>query len=120
MITEFEFVLPKGFVDKTGTLHRQGAMRLATAKDEMSLQSDRRVQNNPAYSELILLSRVIIRLGTLSNLTPEDLEELFTLDLAYLREFFSRINQQGNAFIGVQCPQCAKEFQVELSLAGES
>jgi hypothetical protein len=118
--TEFNFILPRGLVDEQGGIHRQGSMRLATAKDEIFVQKDRRVQNDPGYGVLVILSRVITRLGSLSSLTPELLENLFTRDLAYLREFYNRINQQGDAYIPVQCPQCSSQFNVELSLSGES
>lgn len=119
MITEFDFTLPKGLLDKQGNVHRQGVMRLATAKDEIQVQGDRRVQGNAAYSVLVMFSRVITRLGTLSEVTPDQLENLFTLDAAYLREFFDRINQQGNAHLQVQCPSCTQTFQVEFALSGE-
>jgi hypothetical protein len=118
--TEFNFILPRGLVDEQGAIHRQGSMRLATAKDEIFVQKDRRVQNDPGYGVLVMLSRVITRLGSLSSITPELLENLFTRDLAYLREFYNRINQQGDAYIPVQCPQCSSQFNVELSLSGES
>ena len=120
LTTEFNFILPRGLVDEQGGIHRQGSMRLATAKDEIFVQKDRRVQNEPGYGVLVMLSRVITRLGSLSSLTPELLENLFTRDLAYLREFYNRINQQGDAYIPVQCPQCSSQFNVELSLSGES
>lgn len=116
----FRFSLPKGFVDAQGQIHRQGLMRLATARDELVVQRDRRVQSDPVYGVLVMLSRVIIQLGELSDLTPELLEDLFTRDLAYLREFYNRINQQGDVLIPVQCPQCQQQFQVELALSGES
>ena len=118
--TEFNFILPRGLVDPQGGIHRQGVMRLATAKDEIYVQKDSRVQRDSAYGVLVMLSRVIIRLGSLSSVTPELLEELFTRDLAYLRELYNRINQQGNAYIPVECPQCSSQFSVELSLSGES
>lgn len=120
LYTEFEFILPRGLVDAEGTVHRQGVMRLATAKDEICVQKDRNAQDNPAYGALVMLSRVILRLGNLSPVTPQLLEGLFTRDLAYLREFYNRINQQGDAYIPVQCPKCNSQFEVELSLAGES
>ncbi|MEO0967725.1 MAG: phage tail assembly protein [Cyanobacteria bacterium J06639_18] len=118
--TTFNFVLPKGLVDIDGKVHRQGVMRLATAKDELSLQKDHRIRQEPVYGVLIMLSRVIVSLGELSSVTPENLENLFTRDLAYLREFYNRINQQGNAEIPVQCPQCGHNFREELVLSGES
>ncbi len=118
--TEFPFLLPKGLVDADGTLHRQGIMRLATASDEFCVQKYSRVQADPAYAGLVMLARVITRLGQVSAVTPELLERLFTRDLAYLREFYNRVNQQGNALIPVQCPNCRSDFNVELDLAGES
>ncbi len=118
--TEFDFILPKGLLDFQGKLHREGKMRMATAKDEIALQKDYRVQKNSAYTVLVMLSRVITCLGDLNSITPEILENLFTLDLAYLQEFYNRINQQGSAYIPVQCPSCNSRFDVELSLSGES
>jgi hypothetical protein len=118
--TEFDFILPKGLLDAEGNLHRQGVMRLATAKDEIIVQKNRAAQDNTVYAAIAMLSRVIIRLGSLTEITPNLLENLFTRDLAYLREFYNQINQQGDAHIPVQCPQCNSNFQVELVLAGES
>jgi hypothetical protein len=120
MMTEFEFLLPKGLLDDEGILHRQGTMRLATAKDEILVQQDRRSHESPAYGVLIMLSRVITKLGTLSAVTPELLETLFTLDVTYLRTFYDRVNQQGIPQLSVQCPKCHHPFQVELSAPGES
>jgi len=117
--TEFDFILPRGLIDEEGGVHRQGVMRLATAKDELSVQKDGRVKDDPAYGVLVMLSRVITRLGSLSAITPELLEGLFTLDLAYLREFYNRLNQQGDVYIPVECPQCSSQFTVELALSGE-
>lgn len=120
MVTmEFDFLLPRGLVDAQGTIHRQGVMRLATAKDELAVQRDRRVQDNPSYRSLVMLSRVITRLDSLADITPEQLENLFTLDIAYLREFYDRINRQGNAQVVVQCPKCASDFTMELAFLGE-
>jgi len=118
--TEFDFTLPKGLLDAEGNLHRQGLMRLATAKDEIIVQKNRAAQENTVYAAIVMLSQVITRLGNLTDITPNLLENLFSRDLAYLREFYNQINQQGDAYIPVQCPQCNSSFQVELSLAGES
>lgn len=117
--TEFEFVLPKGLIDTHNTIHRQGKMRLATAKDEIVVEKNTLAKNNPAYGGLILLSRVITQLGTLSEITPDLLENLFSHDLAYLREFYNRVNQQGDITIPVQCPHCTSPFKVDLALSGE-
>lgn len=117
--TEFDFILPRGLVDIEGNVHRLGVMRLATAKDEIFVQKNRAAQENSAYEVIVMLSRVITRLGNLTEITPDLLENLFSRDLAYLREFYNRINQQGDAYIPVQCPKCNSNFQVELALAGE-
>lgn len=120
LVTQFEFSLPRGLVDAEGGVHQQGIMRLATAKDEMLAEKDVRTQGSPTYRSLVILSQVIVKLGTLSQVLPEQLEGLFTKDLAYLREFYNRINQQGTALIPTQCPQCSNAFEVELMLSGES
>lgn len=119
LIAEFEFTLPRGLVDSTGIVHRHGIMRLTTAKDEIKVQKDRRTQNNPAYGILVMFSLVINRLGTLSQITPEILENLFSFDLSYLREFYNRINQQSDAIIPVHCPNCNHQFHTVLALSGE-
>lgn len=116
--TEFEFTLPKGYVDGEGNLHKHGVMRLATAADEILPQKDPRVQQNPAYLVVILLSRVINRLGELSNVTPKTIEGLFSADLAFLQEFYERIN--GNAAIKAVCPKCEHRFEIESAGPGES
>lgn len=90
--TEYEFVLPKGYIDKDGNLHREGTMRLANAKDEISPLADPRVQRNQAYLIIILLSRVITRLGGVRDINPSVIESLFTADLRYLQDFYNRIN----------------------------
>lgn len=118
-LVEFEFTLPVGFKDASGQLHQRGTMRLATARDELTAQRDRRVRQTPAYSVLILLAQSITQLGDLSAVTPEMLEGLFTSDLSYLQEFYNRINQQGSADFPVQCPHCDKPFAVALDLSGE-
>lgn len=118
--TEFSFTLPKGLVDAHHRVHRHGMMRLATAKDEILVQQESKVQENQAYGVLIMLSRVITRLGSLNYVSPELLEDLVLLDISYLREFFNRINQQGDTHILAQCPHCNAEFAVPLELAGES
>jgi len=120
LVTKFEFTLPRGLMDADGQVHRQGMMRLATAKDEMAADKDPRGQESPTYRSLLVLSQVITQLGALMQVTPEQLEGLFTKDLAYLREFYNRVNQQGNALIATQCPQCNAAFEVELQLSGES
>ncbi|MDJ0706128.1 MAG: phage tail assembly protein [Leptolyngbyaceae cyanobacterium MO_188.B28] len=120
LITKFDFVLPRGLVDESGQVHRQGVMRPATARDEIVVDKDPRGRGAPTYRTLLMLSQVITQLGVLTRVMPEQLENLFTKDLAYLREFYNRINQQGDALIATQCPQCNHGFDVELRLSGES
>ena len=93
--TEFPFTLPKGYIDSEGKLHRNGVMRLATAKDEIVPLQDYRVQSNRAYLVIVLLSRVITKLGELAVVDTEVIENLFSTDLAYLQEFYRRINEEG-------------------------
>ena len=118
--TAFEFSLPWGLVDEAGQVHRQGTMRLATAKDELAAQRHPQVQQYPEYLMLVLLSQVIGTLGTLQTVSPAQLEQLFTQDLSYLKEFYNRLNQQGHPYVAAHCPQCDRTFRVELTLAGES
>lgn len=117
--TEFEFTLPLGYVDTDGNLHRAGVMRLATAADEILPLKDPRVQANEAYLIVILLSRVITRLGSLEQINPKVIEGLYSADLAYLQEFYNRINRGGRASIPAVCPKCETGFSVELNHAGE-
>lgn len=117
--TEFPFTLPQGLVDADGVVHREGAMRLATAFDEIAPLSDPRVRSNPGYMVLILLSRVITRLGSLEFINPKVIESLFAGDLAYLQDLYQRINLQGHSRLHVNCPHCDGEFEVEtVSLGG--
>ena len=95
--TEFEFTLPMGYVDADGTIHKEGIMRLATAADETRPLRDPRVQNNPAYLVVILLSRVVTRLGSLAQVTPQVIEGLFAADLAYLQDRYNAINRINGA-----------------------
>lgn len=117
--TEFNFTLPKGYVDETGTVHKQGTMRLATAADEIMPLRDSRVQQNPAYLAVILLSRVVTGLGTLKMVTPRVIEELYTADFAFLQEMYNRINQNGANVIKARCPKCQHDFDVEAETLGE-
>ena len=113
--TEFPFVLPMGYVDEEGTLHREGTMRLATAFDEIVPLRDPRVQNNPAYLLLILLSRVVTRLGSVERLNPKIIEGLFAADLACLEDLYRRINRNGNTLVRTACPHCEHQFDLEVS-----
>ncbi len=90
--TEFEFTLPKGYIDTEGNIHRVGIMRLSTAIDEISPLRDPRVKANAAYATIIILARVITRLGALSEVTPTIVESFFSQDLNYLQDFYRQIN----------------------------
>jgi len=118
--TEHAFELPLGYVDPEGTLHKQGVMRLATAFDEIAPLKDPRVQSNPAYLLVILLSRVVIRLGTLEYINPRVIESLFAADLAYLQALYRRLNEAGGNHLRTRCPHCERDFELELEAQGES
>lgn len=118
--TEYEFTLPAGYVDKEGNLHREGTMRLATAADEIVPLKDPRVQSNPAYLIVILLSRVVTRIGSVEMINPKVIEGLFASDLAYLQDLYNRINGNGMRSLQIICPHCEKDFAVELDMSGES
>jgi len=118
--TEFEFTLPRGFVDSDGNLHQTGTMRLATALDEIAPLRDPRVKSNQAYLVIILLSRVITRLGQIAEVTPKHVEGLFSSDLAYLQRFYRQINEAGDSHVPVQCPQCSTQFEVDFGHLGGS
>lgn len=116
--TEYEFVLPRGYVDKEGVVHREGVMRLANAKDEIVPLSDLRVQRNRAYLIIVLLSRVVTRLGTLAEVNTGIVENLFAGDLRFLEEMYNRINED-EAVIRVTCPECGASFEREFGRLGE-
>ena len=117
--TEYDFSLPLGHVDESGTLHKKGKMRLATAADEILPMKDPRVQSNPAYLTIILLSRVVTKLGDLRMITPLTIEGLFTADFGYLQEMYTRINQSGSNVIKAVCPKCEHKFDIEVESLGE-
>ena len=114
MQTEFEFELPKGYVDQNGDLHKKGTMRLATAADEILPLRDPRVQQNSGYLTIILLSRVVTKLGTLSSINTRVIENLFTMDLAYLPDMYQRINLSETPHYQLSCPHCGQSFEVPL------
>ncbi len=117
--TEFAFTLPRGYLDAEHELHRVGVMRLATASDEILPMKDARVQSNPAYLAVILLARVVTRLGTLDQVNPKVIEGLFAADFAFLEDLYRRINSQGNDRINLTCPHCQAPVEVEAAPSGE-
>ena len=118
--TEIDFTLPCGYQDGDGTLHREGIMRRATAADEILPLKDPRVVKNPAYLVVILLSRVVTRLGGVEPINPHLIENLYATDLAYLQDLYNEINQVGNGHRQVTCPQCEHAFEVERPGLGGS
>lgn len=122
IMTEYPFVLPRGYVDEYGKLHREGVMRLATARDEISTQSDPRARQNPAYLTVLLLARTLTRLGAVSPVDEFVVENLFASDLAFLRDLYQRINQEGHTEADVTCPACGHQFAVDVAgdAAGET
>jgi hypothetical protein len=116
--TQFAFTLPVGYIDDTGRMHREGVMRLATARDEIGPQRDLRVRENPAYLSVLLLSRVVTRLGSLSGVDAGVIEGMFAADLAFLQDLYRRINQEGHAHAEVVCPGCQHRFSVDVAGAG--
>ena len=112
---EVDFTLPLGYVDASGTLHRQGIMRLATAADEIQPLQDPRVLANPAYIGILLLSRVVVRLGSISPLTPTVVEGLYSADFAYLQDLYVRLNEPSAALADTRCPTCGTQFTVDVS-----
>jgi hypothetical protein len=113
--TEYPFTLPRGFVDEAGRLHRDGVMRLATARDEIMPQTDPRVRQNPSYLTVILLERTVTRLGSLPAVDTFVIENLFASDLAFLQDLYRRINQEGRTEAAVACPSCGHEFAVDVA-----
>jgi hypothetical protein len=120
--TEYPFVLPRGYVDEQGTIHRDGVMRLATARDEITTQTDPRVRQNPAYLTVLLLSRTLTRIGQVVQPDTLVVENLFASDLAFLQDLYRRINQEGHTEVAVDCPACGYSFAVDVAgdAAGES
>ena len=113
--TEFPFTLPRGYVDAARTVHRTGVMRLATARDELIPLRDDRVRENPAYLTVVLLARVVTRLGGIEDVHAGIVENLFASDLAFLQDLYGRVNAEGHARAAVTCPACRHEFTIDLS-----
>jgi len=115
MQTEIEFKLPRGFLDQTGTVHREGTMRLATARDEIEPLREVEVRHNQAYLSVLLLARTVTRIGGITDITPELIEGLFAADFDHLQRLYERVNSDGEAVGVVSCPSCAHEFEVDLT-----
>jgi hypothetical protein len=113
--TEFPFELPRGYVDASGTVHKAGVMRLATARDELVPLRDDRVRDNPAYLTVALLGRVITRLGAITDVHAGIIEDLFASDVAFLQDMYRRINSEGHTRAAVSCPSCQHAFEVDIA-----
>lgn len=113
--TEFEFTLPRGYVDAQGNLHRRGIMRLATALDEIEPLQDARVRTNEAYLSILVLSRVVTCLGEIRQVSPALIEGLFSADLAYLQRLYIQVNDAGTSLVETQCPGCGTRFALDLA-----
>jgi hypothetical protein len=115
--TEFSFTLPRGFVDRNGVVHREGTMRLATARDELLPTFDDTVKRHPPYLTVMLLTRVVTKLGDLGpdEITPTVMENLFAADLAFLQDLYRRVNSEGTTRAVVTCPSCHEEISVDVA-----
>jgi len=113
--THHEFTLPQGYVDEAGDVHAEGVMRLATARDEIEPLRDPEVRRNEAYLSVLLLSRTVVRLGGVTEVTPDVVSGLFAADFDHLQRLYERINTDGEAVGVVACPDCSHEFEVDLT-----
>ena len=113
--TEYPFTLPRGYVDEHGRVHRDGIMRLATARDEITTQADQRARQNPAYLTVLLLERTVTTLGELPAVDTFVIENLFASDLAFLQDLYRRVNADGHTEVAVSCPHCGKDFAVDVA-----
>ena len=117
--TEYDFKLPGGYIDNRGQIHRDGKMRLATAADEIEAARDPRVLSNPEYMSVVLLSKVITKLGELEMITPKIIEGLFVRDMDFLKNMYQTINDVGEPVMHIQCPHCGEEFESKIAAKTE-
>jgi hypothetical protein len=115
MQTEFAFQLPRGYADAAGEVHRDGVMRLATARDEIEPLREVEVRQNPAYLTVALLARTVTQIGTVTEITPDLIAGLFAADFDHLQRLYERINTDEEAVGVVAFPSCAHEFEVDLT-----
>ena len=113
--SDYPFCLPRGYVDDSGEVHREGCMRLANALDEIEAVDDPRVIENEAYLPVVLLARVVTRLGMLPAVSPKVIAGLFASDLAYLEDLYLRLNSLERVQVQAICPQCSAQFQLQVS-----
>jgi hypothetical protein len=115
MQTQVEFTLPRGYLDEKGEVHRVGTMRLATARDEIEPLREIDVRQNSAYLTVLLLARTVTRIGSITQVTPALVENLFATDFDHLQRLYERINSDGEAVGVVSCPECSHRFEVDLT-----
>jgi len=115
MQTEISFTLPVGYVDDHGETHREGVMRLATARDEIEPLRDPSVRANGAHLSVLLLARTVLRIGSVTDITPGLVEGLFAADFDHLQRIYERVNSDGDAVGIVSCPHCAQRFEIDLT-----
>jgi hypothetical protein len=113
--TEVPFTLPVGLLDGRGVVHRDGLMRLATARDELEPLRDAVVRGHAAYLSVLLLARTVTRIGTITEVTPELLESMYAADFDHLQRVYERINAAGDAVGVVDCPHCGRDFEIDLA-----
>ena len=113
--TTFDFVLPRGYVDADGRVHREGTMRLATARDELVPLLDPKVRENDAFLSLVLLARVVTQLGDVPTIDDQVMGGLWATDLAFLQDLYRQINSEGHTLIEVTCPSCSTNFAVDMA-----
>jgi hypothetical protein len=118
--TRVEFDLPKGYVDEKGEVHKHGVMRLANAADEIIPLNDPRVKMNPGYLSILLLERVILELGGLPKVDSKVIENLFTIDMAFLQDLYQKINAVEPPQTDVMCPKCSHRFLVTTPFFAEA
>ncbi len=116
--TDFPFTLPLGYVDESGNLHKQGVMRRATAADEAAPLSDARGRQNEAWLPILLLSRVVLRIGGVAPVSPEQISRLFSSDFLYLQDLYLHINASPGQQVEARCPRC--DALIQLNLGGSS
>jgi hypothetical protein len=115
MQTEIAFTLPRGYVAPNGDVHREGIMRLATARDEIEPLRSPEVRENQAYLSVLLLARAVTRIGTVTSITPSLIEGLFAADFDHLQRLYERLNSDGDSVGVVRCPSCDHQFEVDMT-----
>ena len=115
MKSEYAFTLPRGLVDSAGTVHREGTMRLATARDEIEPLRDPEVRVNQAYLSVLLLARTVTSIGDVGTITPELIEDLYAVDFDHLQRLYERVNSSEEVVGTVTCPTCDSAFEIDLA-----